>query len=99
MLECFDLGPLHNPANLMGIEACEAAMAGKPNVAVFDTEPVAGFRILGLRLAIAPDGRKFVVARQKGSQRFAQFAGAYARQLADATRRAMGGDVAHDQSR
>ena len=35
--ECFDLGPLHNPANLTGIEACEAAMPGKPNVAVFDT--------------------------------------------------------------
>ena len=35
--ECFDLGPLHNPANLMGIEACEVAMPGKPNVAVFDT--------------------------------------------------------------
>ena len=35
--ECFDLGPLHNPANLIGIEACEAAMPGKPNVAVFDT--------------------------------------------------------------
>ncbi len=35
--ECFDLGPLHNPPNLIGIEACEAAMPGKPNVAVFDT--------------------------------------------------------------
>ena len=35
--ECFDLGPLHNPSNLMGIEACEAAMPGTPNVAVFDT--------------------------------------------------------------
>ena len=35
--ECFDLGPLHNPANLMGIEACEAAMPGKANVAVWDT--------------------------------------------------------------
>ena len=35
--ECFDLGPLHNPANLMGIEACEKAMPGTPNVAVFDT--------------------------------------------------------------
>ena len=35
--ECFDLGPLHNPANLMGIEACEVAMPGVPNVAVFDT--------------------------------------------------------------
>ena len=35
--ECFDLGPLHNPANLIGIEACEKAMPGTPNVAVFDT--------------------------------------------------------------
>ena len=33
----FDLGPLHNPANLIGIEASEAAMPGKKNVAVFDT--------------------------------------------------------------
>ena len=31
------LGPLHNPANLMGIEACQAGMPGVPNVAVFDT--------------------------------------------------------------
>ena len=31
------LGPLHNPANLMGIEACEKVMPGKPQVAVFDT--------------------------------------------------------------
>ena len=36
--ECFPLGPLHNPANLIGIEACEAALpAGTPQVAVFDT--------------------------------------------------------------
>ena len=35
--ECFDLGPLHNPANLIGIEAVEAAMPGMPNVAVWDT--------------------------------------------------------------
>lgn len=35
--ECFDLGPLHNPANLTGIEAVEAAMPGKVNVAVWDT--------------------------------------------------------------
>ncbi|MGN8817046.1 acetate/propionate family kinase [Oribacterium sp. HCP28S3_H8] len=34
---CFDLGPLHNPANLTGIEACEKIVPGKPNVAVFDT--------------------------------------------------------------
>jgi acetate kinase len=35
--ECFDLGPLHNPANLIGIEAVESTMPGKPNVAVWDT--------------------------------------------------------------
>ena len=31
------LGPLHNPANLMGIEACEKVMPTTPQVAVFDT--------------------------------------------------------------
>ena len=31
------LGPLHNPANLQGIEACEAVMPTTPQVAVFDT--------------------------------------------------------------
>ena len=35
---CFPLGPLHNPANLMGIEVCEKLFPGVPNVAVFDTE-------------------------------------------------------------
>ena len=35
--KCFQLGPLHNPANLMGIKACQAAMPGVPQVAVFDT--------------------------------------------------------------
>ena len=35
--DCIPLGPLHNPANLMGIEACEKIMPGKPQVAVFDT--------------------------------------------------------------
>ena len=34
---CIPLGPLHNPANLQGIEACEAVMPGVPQVAVFDT--------------------------------------------------------------
>lgn len=33
----FDLGPLHMPANLMGIEACEKLMPNVPQVAVFDT--------------------------------------------------------------
>ncbi len=42
--ECLDtieeyipLGPLHNPANLMGIRACQAVMPDTPMVAVFDT--------------------------------------------------------------
>ena len=34
---CIPLGPLHNPANLMGIEACEKVMPTTPQVAVFDT--------------------------------------------------------------
>lgn len=35
--KCIPLGPLHNPANLLGIESCQKAMPGKPQVAVFDT--------------------------------------------------------------
>ncbi len=34
---CNDLAPLHNPANLIGIRACEQLMPGVPQVAVFDT--------------------------------------------------------------
>ena len=35
--KCIPLGPLHNPANLMGIRACQAIMPNTPQVAVFDT--------------------------------------------------------------
>lgn len=35
--KCSDLAPLHNPANLIGINACEKLMPGVPQVAVFDT--------------------------------------------------------------
>ncbi len=35
--EYIDLAPLHNPANIKGIETCMAVMPGVPNVAVFDT--------------------------------------------------------------
>ena len=35
--ECIELAPLHNPANIMGIEACEAILPGVPMVGVFDT--------------------------------------------------------------
>lgn len=34
---CNDLAPLHNPANILGIRACQSVMPGVPNVAVFDT--------------------------------------------------------------
>ncbi len=35
--ECVPLAPLHNPANITGIEACKAVMGDVPQVAVFDT--------------------------------------------------------------
>lgn len=35
--ECNDLAPLHNPANLIGVNACEKLMPNTPMVAVFDT--------------------------------------------------------------
>jgi acetate kinase len=35
--DCFDLAPLHNPPNMMGITACQELMPGVPMVAVFDT--------------------------------------------------------------
>ena len=37
VVECSDLAPLHNPANLKGIDAMEALIPGIPQVAVFDT--------------------------------------------------------------
>lgn len=45
--ECSPLAPLHNPANLIGVRACQAIMPGVSNIGVFDTafhqtmEPVA----------------------------------------------------------
>lgn len=35
--ECAEIAPLHNPPNLMGIEACEKLMGQTPQIAVFDT--------------------------------------------------------------
>jgi acetate kinase len=35
--ECADLAPLHNPPNIMGIEACKQLMPGKPMAGTFDT--------------------------------------------------------------
>ena len=35
--ECVPLAPLHNPAGILGVRACQKEMPGKPNVGVFDT--------------------------------------------------------------
>lgn len=35
--ECSEFAPLHNPAAILGMEACKKVMPGKPMVAVFDT--------------------------------------------------------------
>ncbi|MEQ8174643.1 MAG: acetate kinase [Syntrophomonadaceae bacterium] len=35
--DCYDIAPLHNPPNMMGIEACQGIMPRVPQVAVFDT--------------------------------------------------------------
>jgi acetate kinase len=35
--DCFDIAPLHNPPNLMGIEACQKLMPNIPHAVVFDT--------------------------------------------------------------
>jgi len=37
MKKLIPLAPLHNPANIMGMEICQELIPGKPNVAVFDT--------------------------------------------------------------
>jgi hypothetical protein len=68
------------------------------DVAVFDAEVVDGLRLVGLKLAVTDDGKKFVFAPAKGGQRLAQFDGAYARLLAAAAWDALGGCVAHDRT-
>lgn len=37
IVDCIELAPLHNPANILGIKACQNLMPGTPMVAVFDT--------------------------------------------------------------
>lgn len=37
IIDCSELAPIHNPASLAGIKACQKLMPGKPMVAVFDT--------------------------------------------------------------
>ncbi len=66
------------------------------DVAIFDVEIIEGFRSLGLKLALAPDGKRFVFAPRIGGQRHAQFTGDFARRLGDAAWNAVNGGVAHD---
>lgn len=37
LIECIELAPLHNPANILGIKAIQELLPGVPNVGVFDT--------------------------------------------------------------
>lgn len=37
LIECVDLAPLHNPANILGIKACQKVMPGVPQIGVFDS--------------------------------------------------------------
>ena len=54
--DCIELAPLHNPAAILGIEACINVMPGKVNVAVFDTvaqivnKPIEELKIINCHL-------------------------------------------------
>ncbi len=52
---CIPLGPLHNPANLMGIRACQQVMPGKPQVAVFDT---------AFHMTMPPKAYRYAIAKK-----------------------------------
>lgn len=54
------------------------------DVAIFDAEVVDGLQINGLKLALAPDGKRFVFSPGTNGGRFCTFKGDYARLLADA---------------
>ncbi|MBZ9741010.1 MULTISPECIES: hypothetical protein [unclassified Mesorhizobium] len=66
------------------------------DVAIFDAEVADGLKLIGLKLALTSDGKRFVFSPTKGGQRFASFDGAYARRMAEAAFLAMGGRVAND---
>ena len=53
--DCIPLGPLHNPANLMGIRACQAVMPGKPQAAVFDT---------AFHMTMPPEAYRYAIAKK-----------------------------------
>lgn len=60
------LGPLHQPANLQGIYACSKLMAGKPQVAVFDTAFHSSMPPKAFRYAIPNEDYKFHHIRKYG---------------------------------
>jgi hypothetical protein len=60
-------------------------------------EVIDGLRINGLKLSLAPDGKRFVFSPGVNGERFCTFKGDYARLLADAAWHANGGRVANDQ--
>ena len=64
--KCIPLGPLHNPANLMGIEACQAVMPKTPQVAVFDTAFHMTMPPKAYRYAIPPEYYKNDSIRRYG---------------------------------
>ena len=64
--KCIPLGPLHNPANLMGIEACQAVMPKTPQVAVFDTAFHMTMPAKAYRYAIPPEYYKNDSIRRYG---------------------------------
>ncbi|MER8858994.1 hypothetical protein NKI09_15225 [Mesorhizobium sp. M0757] len=68
------------------------------DVAIFDAEIVDGLVIVGLKLAVTNEGRRFVFGPEAHGQRFIKFGGEYPRQLADAAWCALGGGVAHDRT-
>ncbi len=63
--ECSPLAPLHNPANLLGIEAARKLAPGKPQVAVFDT---------AFHQSIPPEAYRYAIPdelyREKGIRRY-----------------------------
>ena len=78
--DCFPLGPLHNPANITGIKACEEVMPGVPMVAVFSEGGSGGAEAISLadrRLmlshgyysVISPEGAAAIEGRLKPGQR------------------------------
>lgn len=63
------------------------------DVAMFDIEPIDGMRILDLKLALTPDGKKFIFAPRIGGQRLASFTGEFARVLGETVWNQLEGDA------